>query len=63
MVQAFGTEILKADGGLDRQRMGVLVFGNEQLRQQLNSILHPFIRRQDEVLREWEKDDPNGSAR
>src|SRR4029450_1289255 len=47
--------------GLDRKRLGALVFGNEQLRQRLNAILHPFIiARQDEILRGWEKDDPTG---
>jgi dephospho-CoA kinase len=61
VAQAFGDEILTTDGGLDRQRLGALVFGNEQLRQRLNAILHPFIiARQDEILRGWEKDDPTG---
>jgi dephospho-CoA kinase len=61
VAQAFGGEILTAEGGLDRQRLGALVFGNEQLRQRLNAILHPFIiARQDEILRGWEKDDPTG---
>src|SRR4029453_2162884 len=61
VAQAFGDEILTTDGGLDRKRLGALVFGNEQLRQRLNAILHPFIiARQDEILRGWEKDDPTG---
>src|SRR4029450_1287579 len=47
--------------GLDRKRLGALVFGNEQLRQRLNAILHPFIiARQDEILRGWEEKDPTG---
>jgi len=41
--------------------LGALVFADEKKRQQLNYLLHPFIiARQDEILREWEKEDPNG---
>ena len=60
VVDHFGPEILSADGSLDRKRLGQVVFTNEQQRQTLNSILHPFIiARQDEILREWEAVDPN----
>jgi dephospho-CoA kinase len=58
---SFGREILNADGTLNRQALGALVFADDQKRQQLNHILHPFIiARQDEILREWEKQDPEG---
>src|SRR5690242_19853861 len=61
IVQEFGAEILNADGTLDRKRLGALVFANEDRRLRLNHILHPFIiARQDEILREWEREDPNG---
>jgi dephospho-CoA kinase len=61
LTQAFGEEILNTDGTLDRKRLGALVFANETQRQRLNHILHPFIiARQDEILREWELEDPNG---
>jgi dephospho-CoA kinase len=57
----FGAEIINPDGTLDRQALGALVFGDEQKRQQLNHLLHPFIiARQDEILREWERADPAG---
>lgn len=57
----FGDEIINADGTLNRQALGELVFADENKRQQLNHILHPFIiARQDEILREWEKADPDG---
>ena len=63
VVQRYGKEVLQPDGTLDRSYLGQLVFGNEQLRSELNSILHPrIIERQDEILREWEKEDPNGIA-
>jgi dephospho-CoA kinase len=58
---SFGTEMLQADGTLDRQRLGALVFADEEKRLRLNSLLHPYIMaRQDELLREWEERDPNG---
>jgi dephospho-CoA kinase len=61
LTEAFGEEILNTDGTLDRKRLGALVFADENQRQRLNHILHPFIiARQDEILREWEVEDPNG---
>ncbi|PYS71415.1 MAG: dephospho-CoA kinase, partial [Acidobacteria bacterium] len=61
IVARFGEEVLQKDGTLDRQRLGSLVFGNEVLRRDLNSILHPrIIERQDEILKEWEQNDPEG---
>ncbi len=63
LVQEFGNEILNADGTLDRKALGAIVFADEQKRRLLNYILHPFIiARQDEILREWEREDPNGIA-
>jgi dephospho-CoA kinase len=60
-VNAFGAEVLNADGTLNRQQLGALVFADEAKRQQLNHLLHPFIiARQDEILREWEIKDPDG---
>jgi dephospho-CoA kinase len=61
VVQSFGQEILTPDGTLDRARMASLVFADEEKRVRLNHLLHPFIiARQDEILREWEREDPNG---
>ncbi len=58
---SFGHEILNPDGTLNRQEVAALVFADEDKRQLLNHILHPFIiARQDEILREWEKEDPQG---
>jgi dephospho-CoA kinase len=59
----FGPQILQADGTLDRAGLGALVFADADKRAQLNSILHPYIiARQDERLREWELEAPNGIA-
>jgi dephospho-CoA kinase len=61
VVEAFGDEVLKEDGTLDRARLGALVFADEGRRQRLNSILHPFIiAAQDRELRRWETEDPRG---
>jgi len=62
-VDAFGKEILLPDGGLDRAKLGSLIFADEQKRLRLNSILHPFIiAKQDEQMRKWESEDPTGIA-
>jgi len=61
LAKFFGERIINADGTLNRQELGALVFADEQKRQQLNHILHPFIiARQDEILRIWEREDPKG---
>ncbi|HKC65726.1 MAG TPA: dephospho-CoA kinase [Pyrinomonadaceae bacterium] len=63
VVEAFGDEVLKLDGTLDRARLGAIVFEDEKKRLLLNSILHPFIiAAQDEQLREWEREDALGIA-
>ncbi len=43
VVAAFGEEFLDAEGGLDRAKMGSVVFADEDKRKLLNSILHPRI--------------------
>jgi len=59
--EAFGEEILNADGTLDRKRLGALIFEDQSQRQRLNYLLHPFIiARQDEILNAWEAEDPDG---
>jgi dephospho-CoA kinase len=61
ITQEFGEEILNPDGTLNRKQLGALVFADENRRQRLNHILHPFIiARQDEIMRGWEAEDPNG---
>ena len=44
IVDSFGAQVLTGDGHLDRARLGELVFGNPEARQQLEAILHPRIR-------------------
>ena len=61
LTEAFGEEILNTDGTLDRKQLGALIFADENQRQRLNHILHPFIiARQDEIMNAWEAEDPDG---
>lgn len=63
VIKHFGTEYLQPDGTLDRQRLGALVFADQEKRERLNAILHPrIIQRQDQILKNWESGDPNGVA-
>jgi dephospho-CoA kinase len=43
VVEAFGPEILRADGQLDRPRLGDIVFADPELRGKLNAIVHPRV--------------------
>ncbi|GAA4785110.1 dephospho-CoA kinase [Actinomycetospora chlora] len=43
VVDAFGEDVLDADGALDRPALGRVVFADDAKRQQLNGILHPRI--------------------
>src|SRR6267142_2241399 len=61
VAEAFGNEVIRDDGTLDRERLGSLIFADENKRALLNSILHPYIiTRQDGFLRAWETEDPQG---
>ena len=50
IISLFGREMLNNDGLLDRKRLGELVFSDLEKRRQLESILHPEIRRRAEDL-------------
>ncbi|UFQ15027.1 MULTISPECIES: dephospho-CoA kinase [Streptomyces] len=43
VVEAFGREILSADGSLDRPRLGALVFADADKLAALNAIVHPLV--------------------
>jgi dephospho-CoA kinase len=63
VIDAFGHEVLRRDGGLDRATLGEIVFSNHEKRQLLNSILHPLIiAAQDDQIRKWQCEDPHGIA-
>ncbi len=48
VVAAFGAEVLAADGSLDRQRLGAVVFADDAARERLNAIVHPLVRAETE---------------
>lgn len=63
IVENFGEGVLTETGELDRPKLGSIVFGNEEKRLLLNSIVHPLvIEAQDAWIREQETNDPNGIA-
>ncbi|MDQ1706314.1 MAG: dephospho-CoA kinase [Frankiaceae bacterium] len=43
VVEAFGSDVLTADGSLDRDRLAAVVFGDDAQRQRLNAIVHPLV--------------------
>jgi dephospho-CoA kinase len=43
VVAAFGRGVLRPDGGLDRTRLGDMVFADSELRSKLNAIIHPRV--------------------
>lgn len=42
---AFGSDVITAHGELDRQALGARVFGNPELLERLNGIVHPAVRK------------------
>lgn len=63
IVESFGADVLTEGGELDRPKLGSIVFGNEEKRLLLNSIVHPLvIEAQDAWIREQESRDPDGIA-
>jgi dephospho-CoA kinase len=57
---AFGAELLRADGSLDRARLGQLVFGDAGARRRLGELTHPAVGR--EMLRRLEAARASGAA-
>ncbi|MEU9836700.1 dephospho-CoA kinase [Streptosporangium sp. NPDC048047] len=43
IVEVFGTEILRRDGALDRERLGSIVFSDAGKLAALNGIVHPLV--------------------
>lgn len=45
MAAAFGEEVLSPDGEIDRQKLGKMVFGNDEALARLNNIMRPWVYR------------------
>ena len=43
VAEAFGPDVIRPDGSLDRSRLGEIVFGDPAALAKLNGILHPLI--------------------
>ncbi|WP_320781437.1 dephospho-CoA kinase [Streptomyces sp. CRN 30] len=50
VVDAFGAEVLAEGGGLDRPKLGSLVFADADKLATLNSIVHPLVRARSQEL-------------
>lgn len=62
-VETFGHEILDADGTIDRKKLGEIVFASPELLNKLSSFVHPaVIRAEEQMLREFQGQDPRGVA-
>lgn len=42
--ETFGDEVIRADGELDRERLGAIVFADPDKLKALNAIVHPLVR-------------------
>ena len=49
VVERFGRDVLTATGALDRQKLGEIVFADAGARRDLESIVHPEVRRATEA--------------
>jgi dephospho-CoA kinase len=62
LVKRFGPEIVKPDGGLDRQKLAAAAFDGGRV-EELNKIVHPAVlRKQEQWLREIGVKDPYAVA-
>lgn len=59
LAEVFGDEVLTADGHLDREHLGRIVFADPLRRQELNALMHPAIAALSELrLRELKEQAP-----
>ena len=62
-VREFGEGILEASGSIDRKRLGAIVFSSPALLSKLNGFVHPAVfAREEQMLTEFQKQDPQGIA-
>ena len=57
VVEAFGEDVLAADGSLDRPRLGSIVFADPERLAVLNSIVHPLVGARSRELEETAAED------
>jgi dephospho-CoA kinase len=44
LARRFGTDLVKADGSIDRRRLGAIVFADAAALRELEALLHPAVR-------------------
>ncbi|MCX4739828.1 dephospho-CoA kinase [Streptomyces antibioticus] len=57
VVEAFGAEVLAADGSLDRPKLGSIVFADPEKLAVLNGIVHPLVGARSRELEETAPED------
>jgi len=57
IVEAFGEDVLRPDGTLDRERLGAIVFADAEKLKILNGIVHPKVGERSERLQREAPDD------
>lgn len=57
IVEAFGEEVLRPDGTLDRERLGAIVFSDPEKLKILNGIVHPKVGERTQQLQREAPDD------
>jgi dephospho-CoA kinase len=63
VIREFGKEILTEDGQIDRRRLATHVFQNPQALARLNALVHPpVIRREEAIIAEFARREPDGIA-
>ena len=63
IIERFGSNILLPNNGIDRVKLGAIVFNDAEKRQLLNSIVHPLvIESQDDWLMNIERENPDSIA-
>lgn len=53
VISAFGKEILAENGSINREKLGSIIFHDEEKRKLLNGIVHPAVR---EKMNDWKED-------
>ncbi|MCU1476609.1 MAG: dephospho-CoA kinase [Subtercola sp.] len=60
IAETFGPDVIAPDGTLDRPALGAIVFGNPELLQKLNTIVHPAVQQLTRhYIQQAEAHDPN----
>jgi dephospho-CoA kinase len=63
VVQEFGREILAGNGEIDRKALAARVFGAPEQLAKLNALVHPpVVRREDALIAEFARRQPDGIA-